>query len=82
MLEKILVNVRQHVIVSYSDSRFVVDSQALEVLGRLYEGTLEASRSLGEAWCLVDRYLNDDVRQAVVEKLVAKAVAQAPAANF
>ncbi len=77
MVEKICVNVGQHALITYNGVRFVVDSTTLYVLGKMHEGTLEAGQHLGEAYCLVETMVPDELRQAVVEKVVAKAVAQA-----
>ncbi len=77
MVEKVCVNAGQHALIIHGSARYVVDSTTLYVLGRLFEGTLEAGTRLGEAWCLVETMVPDELRAAVVEKVVARAVAQA-----
>ncbi len=77
MVEKIRINAWQHSLVAHSGSHFVVDVVNLTVLGRMYEGTLEAADNLGEAFVHVERAIADEVRSAVIEKMVARAVTQA-----
>jgi hypothetical protein len=76
MVEKIRINASEHSLVSLAGSHFVVDVVHLKVIGRLYEGTLEAADNLGEAFVHVERLITDDVRTAVIEKMVARAVTQ------
>ncbi len=77
MVEKLRINAWQHSLVAYAGINFVVDVVHLQVLGRMYEGTLEKADNLGEAFVHVERMIADDVRQAVIEKMVARAVTQA-----
>ncbi len=76
MVEKLRINAWEHALVVHSGYHFVVDVVHLQVLGRVFEGTLEAANNLGEASVHVERMIADEVRQAVIKKMVAKAVTQ------